>query len=156
MDQFLTHFKSPVGILKIVGNSKAVTKILFVDDTTMENQNAVVNQCKKELGEFFEKERTEFSVKIEPNGTSYQDKVWKKLCKIPFGKTVSYKKIAKQMGDENAVRAVASSNARNPIPIIIPCHRVIGADGSLTGYAGGLDKKKKLLMFEGSLPKELF
>jgi len=110
----------------------------------------------KQLKEYFNRERKEFDVSLEIIGTEFQKKVWNELAKIPYGETISYGELANRMGDKNLMRAVAAANGANPIPIIIPCHRVIGADGSLTGYGGGLDVKQKLLELEGSRSISLF
>ena len=110
----------------------------------------------KQLKEYFNRERKEFDVSLEIIGTEFQKKVWNELTKIPYGETISYGELANRMGDKNLMRAVAAANGANPIPIIIPCHRVIGADGSLTGYGGGLDVKQKLLELEGSRSISLF
>jgi methylated-DNA-[protein]-cysteine S-methyltransferase len=110
----------------------------------------------KQLKEYFNRERKEFDVSLEFIGTEFQKKVWNELAKIPYGETISYGELANRMGDKNLMRAVAAANGANPIPIIIPCHRVIGADGSLTGYGGGLDVKQKLLELEGSRSISLF
>jgi methylated-DNA-[protein]-cysteine S-methyltransferase len=110
----------------------------------------------KQLKEYFNRERKEFDVSLEIIGTEFQKKVWNELTQIPYGETISYGELANRMGDKNLMRAVAATNGANPIPIIIPCHRVIGADGSLTGYGGGLDVKQKLLELEGSRSISLF
>jgi methylated-DNA-[protein]-cysteine S-methyltransferase len=110
----------------------------------------------KQLKEYFNRERKEFDVSLEIIGTEFQKKVWNELTQIPYGETISYGELANRMGDKNLMRAVAAANGANPIPIIIPCHRVIGADGSLTGYGGGLDVKQKLLELEGSRSISLF
>jgi len=110
----------------------------------------------KQLREYFERERKEFQLKLEIIGTDFQKKVWNELTKIQYGETISYGELAIRMGNKNLMRAVAAANGSNPIPIIIPCHRVIGADGSLTGYGGGLDVKQKLLELEGSWSLGLF
>ncbi len=109
-----------------------------------------------QLKEYFNRQRKEFDLKLEILGTEFQKKVWNELTKIPYGETISYGELANRMGDKNLMRAVAAANGANPIPIIIPCHRVIGADGSLTGYGGGLDVKQKLLELEGSWSLSLF
>jgi methylated-DNA-[protein]-cysteine S-methyltransferase len=106
--------------------------------------------------EYFNGQRKEFDVQLEVLGTDFQKKVWDELIKIPYGETISYGELGNRMGDKNLMRAVAAANGANPIPIIIPCHRVIGADGSLTGYGGGLDVKQKLLELEGSWTLSLF
>ena len=110
----------------------------------------------QQLKEYFNRKRKEFDLPLEIRGTDFQKKVWNELTKIPYGETISYGELANRMGDKNLMRAVAAANGANPIPIIIPCHRVIGSDGSLTGYAGGLDVKKKLLELEGSWTMDLF
>lgn len=110
----------------------------------------------KQLKEYFNRERKEFDVSLEIIGTEFQKRVWDELTKIPYGETISYGELANRMGDKNLMRAVAAANGANPIPIIIPCHRVIGADGSLTGYGGGLHVKQKLLELEGSRSISLF
>lgn len=101
-----------------------------------------------QLQEYFEGSRTHFDIKLDPEGTTFQKKVWAQLQTIPYGKTVSYQKMANDLGDPKVIRAAASANGKNPISIVIPCHRVIGSDGSLTGYAGGLHRKKWLLEHE--------
>jgi methylated-DNA-[protein]-cysteine S-methyltransferase len=109
-----------------------------------------------QVQEYFNRERKEFDLPLEIIGTEFQKKVWNELTKIPYGETISYGELANRMGDINKMRAVAAANGANPIPIIIPCHRVIGSDGSLTGYGGGLDVKQKLLELEGSWTLDLF
>ncbi|MCC7093513.1 MAG: methylated-DNA--[protein]-cysteine S-methyltransferase [Ignavibacteriaceae bacterium] len=110
----------------------------------------------RQLKEYFNRERREFELSLEIIGTDFQKKVWDELTKIPYGETISYGELAVRLGDKNKMRAVAAANGANPIPVIIPCHRVIGADGSLTGYGGGLDVKKKLLELEGRWTMDLF
>lgn len=109
-----------------------------------------------QLREYFNRKRKEFQLPLEIIGTDFQRKVWNELTNIPYGETISYGELANRMGDKNLMRAVAAANGANPIPIIIPCHRVIGTDGSLTGYGGGLDVKQKLLELEGSWSLSLF
>jgi len=109
-----------------------------------------------QLNEYFNRQRKEFDFPLEILGTDFQKEVWDELIKIPYGETISYGELANRMGDKNLMRAVAAANGANPIPIVIPCHRVIGADGSLTGYGGGLDVKQKLLELEGSWTLSLF
>jgi len=110
----------------------------------------VVNQ----IQEYFNGDRTEFNLKLSPKGTNFQKRVWDELTRIPFGQTQSYQQIANKLGDPKVVRAAASANGKNPISIIIPCHRVIGSDGSLTGYSGGLHRKKWLLEHENPNKQE--
>lgn len=114
-----------------------------------ENDTPLLRKTKKQLDEYFAKKRTTFDLPLLTIGTDFQKKVWEELQEIPFGETLSYLELSQKLGDEKAIRAVASANGANAISIIIPCHRIIGADGSLTGYAGGLNAKKKLLQLEG-------
>ena len=147
----VTYLKSPIGQIKITGDETSVNSILFVfNDTEMEEEiiNPVLAQCKKELSEYFSGKRKDFEVPISQAGTEFQQRVWNELTKIPYGKTVSYNFIAESLGDKKSIRAVGASNGKNQISIIVPCHRVIGSDGSLTGYAGGLWRKKWLLNHE--------
>lgn len=142
---------TPLGPLNIEGNENGLTSIMFSkDDTVQFSKNIPVHlqETVNQIVEYFEGKRKDFTLKLAPEGTEFQKRVWKELLKIPFGKTVSYQYIAKQLGDPKAIRAAASANGKNPISIIIPCHRVIGKDGSLTGYAGGLHIKKWLLEHE--------
>ena len=104
----------------------------------------------QQLNDYFKGELEEFSLKLNPQGTAFQQKVWKALNEIPFGKTCSYLDLSRKLGDEKAIRAVASANGKNPLWVVIPCHRVIGSDGSLTGYAGGLQRKQWLLNHENN------
>lgn len=115
-----------------------------------------MHQCITELEEYFANRLTTFTVPLQPAGTDFQKKVWEELMKIPHGKVISYNEMAKRLGDEKVIRAAASANGKNPIGILIPCHRVIGANGDLVGYAGGLDKKRLLLEHEGAIAKRLF
>jgi methylated-DNA-[protein]-cysteine S-methyltransferase len=117
----------------------------------------VLQEAVSQLKAYFDGQRTHFDFPMNPAGTEFQQKVWKGLCEIPFGKTMSYLELAKQLGDVKAIRAVASANGKNPLWIVVPCHRVIGTDGSLTGYAGGLWRKKWLLEHENpSTQQSLF
>lgn len=143
--------QSPIGVIEIVGNSEGVSSILFKDDDSLAISESIpkeLNDVVTQLQEYFEGKRSTFNVKIAPKGTDFQKRVWKELLNIPFGKTLNYQQIANKLGDPKVIRAAASANGKNPISIIIPCHRVIGSDGSLTGYAGGLHRKKWLLEHE--------
>jgi methylated-DNA-[protein]-cysteine S-methyltransferase len=155
---FQTFYHSPLGTLKINSTECGISSLQFVDKEEGENRmNAILQNCVKQLDEYFEKKRTEFSIPFDTIGTVFQKKVWKELVHIPFGKTISYLQLAIKLGDANTIRAVGGANGKNPVPIIVPCHRVIGSDGTLVGYSGGMDKKKWLLEFEGVLiQKELF
>jgi O-6-methylguanine DNA methyltransferase len=152
-------------ILDVIVSGKRIREILINKsqnknvyqnaDKISSNDSKVVNIF-NQLREYFNRERKEFELELEIIGSDFQKKVWNELTKIPYGKTISYGELANRMGDKNLMRAVASANGANPIPIIIPCHRVIGADGSLTGYGGGLDVKQTLLELEGSWTLDLF
>ena len=141
--------ESPLGPLKITGTDKGVESVGFIDEIP-ENMptDSSLALAVKQLKEYFEGSRKEFQIPLNPEGTSFQKKVWKLLETIPFGSTRSYQEMANALGDPKVIRAAASANGKNPIAIIIPCHRVIGSDGSLTGYAGGLHRKKWLLEHE--------
>lgn len=147
------YIKSPLGTLEIEGDDQGIMAITFLDKEVAptidipENLKDVVRQ----LDEYFAKKRTVFNLKLNPQGTSFQTKVWTELQAIPFGKTASYLDMAKALGDPKVIRAAANANGKNPISIIIPCHRVIGSDGSLTGYGGGLHRKKWLLEHESPI-----
>lgn len=117
--------------------------------TFEENDTPLLRKVKKQLDEYFNKSRTEFSLPLLLIGSDFQKSVWNELIEIPFGATLSYLELSQKLGDEKAIRAVANANGANAISIIVPCHRIIGSDGSLTGYAGGLNAKKKLLQLEG-------
>lgn len=140
---------SPLGITKIEGDEKGVAVISVLSEgelsTTIPNQ---LQEAVLQLQEYFEGKRQDFTFKLNPKGTDFQQKVWQELCNIPFGKTISYLDLSKKLGDVKAIRAAASANGKNPLWIVVPCHRVIGTDGSLTGYAGGLWRKKWLLEHE--------
>jgi len=120
------------------------------------NEDSKISKVFTQLREYFKRQRKEFDLPLEILGTDFRKAVWNELKKIPYGKTINYGELAKRMGDKKLMRAVASANGANPIPIIIPCHRVIGGDGSLTGYGGGVDVKQKLLELEGSWSLSLF
>ncbi len=142
---------SPIGKLEINGGPSGIESIIYLNSEEADISKSIPLELKEvvsQLKQYFNKERTDFDIKLAPKGTEFQLKVWKELQKIPYGKTVSYQQMANQLGNPKVIRAAASANGKNPIPIIIPCHRVIGSDGSLTGYAGGLPKKKWLLELE--------
>jgi len=146
---------SSVGIRKIFLNSKKQKKDLS-QATRLRSNDPYLFQTFNQLQEYFSRTRKVFDLPIDLEGTDFQTKVWNEVKKIPYGKTRSYKYIAEKLGNVKSIRAVGRANAQNPIPIIIPCHRVIGSNGTLTGYAGGLDVKEKLLEIEGSRSLELF
>jgi methylated-DNA-[protein]-cysteine S-methyltransferase len=146
---------SKSGVREILINKKSGSDN-FSDMTQINPEDLKVINVFTQLKEYFNRQRKEFDLPLEILGTDFQKKVWDELTKIPYGETISYGELANRMGDKNLMRAVAAANGANPIPIIIPCHRVIGADGSLTGYGGGLDVKQKLLELEGSWTLSLF
>lgn len=145
------YYNSPIGVLEIVESDGFIVEINFVQEANYleDLSSEEIKKCKKELEEYFEGKRTEFTVKIKfIKGTDFQRLVWNALRKIPYGETVSYKDIAEKIGNPKGCRAVGGANNKNPIAIIVPCHRVIGKNGSLTGYADGLSKKEYLLDIE--------
>lgn len=147
------HLKTPLGIARIIGSDKGISEIKILDETPQLTSiiPEVLLNAEEQLDAYFRGELKNFDLKLDPEGTDFQKKVWKALLEIPYGETVSYLELSKQIGDVKAIRAVASANGKNPLWIVVPCHRVIGSDGSLTGYAGGLDRKKWLLEHEGAL-----
>ena len=141
---------TPLGYIKIVGDVAGITSvsILNSEEKITDSIPEALKDCVFQLNDYFEGKRKQFSLKLHPEGTDFQKQVWKLLEQIPYGKTISYLELSKQLGDVKAIRAVANANGKNPLWILIPCHRVIGSDGSLTGYAGGLHRKKWLLEHE--------
>lgn len=153
------YIDTPVGALEITGDAQGLASVQFVDSEASPTSiiPEVLLSAVTQLKEYFNKARTEFELQLHPEGTDFQKKVWQQLRNIPFGKTTSYQKMANDLGDPKVIRAAASANGKNPVAIIIPCHRVIGSDGSLTGYAGGLHRKKWLLEHESPVKQgELF
>ena len=148
-----TYIDSPVGTIEISGDDDFVSTVVFVNEAKQDSQllPRVIRDCRKQLQEYFAGTRKEFSLKLSQAGTDFQRQVWDELCNIPYGKTISYLQLAKKLGDPKSIRAVGTANGRNNLAIIVPCHRVIGTNGTLVGYAGGLDKKKRLLDFEASM-----
>lgn len=151
----ISFLETPVGTLKIIGDAEAVRWVAFTDEPPRSTDGkvpTVVRTCKYQLDEYFKGKRTSFDVAIDPGGTAFQKKVWSHLQQIPFGKTSTYVEIAEKMGSSNKTRAIGLANGKNPMAILIPCHRIIGSNGSLTGYAWGLDKKEWLLKHEHAIP----
>ena len=142
--------KSPLGFTKIIGNVDGVSSIIVLntEEKTTDIIALELEDCVIQLNEYFDGKRKQFDLKLNPQGTAFQKTVWDALLTIPYGKTVSYLQLSKQLGDVKAIRAVANANGKNPLLIVVPCHRVIGSDGSLTGYAGGLYRKQWLLEHE--------
>src|SRR5690554_508545 len=148
---------TPIGVLKIVGSENGVESVQFLDsneDISEVIPSGLVDVV-KQLQEYFKGDRIKFNLKLLPKGTNFQKQVWAELERIPFGQTQSYQQIANTLGDPKVVRAAASANGKNPISILIPCHRVIGSDGALTGYSGGLYRKKWLLEHENPNKQEV-
>ncbi len=144
-----TYIKTALGIAKIIGDEEGISVISVSDEGEISDSiPKVLQEAVSQLNDYFEGKGTDFTFKLNPSGTEFQQKVWKGLLEIPFGKTISYMELSKKLGDVKAIRAVASANGKNPLWIVVPCHRVIGTDGSLTGYAGGLWRKKWLLEHE--------
>ena len=141
-------FSTPVGRLLAVCEGEALTALEKTDAPAGGNKTALTLAVQQQLNEYFAGERTCFTIPLAPVGTPFQRQVWQALCKIPYGETYTYGQLAATIGNPHACRAVGMANHRNPIAIMIPCHRVIGADGTLTGYAGGLEMKRFLLELE--------
>lgn len=146
---------SPIGKIKIVGDDSAIKMVSFTNKGKRSTDGELplpVRDCKLQLQQYFDGKRKSFELEIKPEGTEFQKQVWNELLNIPFGSTSTYSQQAIQLGDKKKIRAVGTANGKTPIAIIIPCHRIIGSDGSLTGYAGGLARKEWLLKHEYSLP----
>lgn len=147
-----SYLLSPVGMIQITAIDDAIVDISFVEKEKAQGSNSsILRQATTELSEYLIGKRKNFTFKMAPKGTPFQQKVWQQLLEIPYGKTTSYQEIAERVGSPKAVRAVGAANGKNPIGIVVPCHRVIGKNGKLTGYAGGLDRKLWLLELEQSI-----
>ncbi|TXE19024.1 methylated-DNA--[protein]-cysteine S-methyltransferase [Psychroserpens burtonensis] len=142
--------KSPLGYTKIIGDNRGISQVTILNSEEKETDiiPTELEDCAIQLREYFEGTRTTFDLKLNPEGTDFQKVIWELLQEIPFGKTISYLQLSKRLGDVNAIRAIANAIGKNPLWIIVPCHRVIGSDGRLTGYAGGLHRKKWLIEHE--------
>jgi len=151
-----TYYKTPIGIAKIVGDENGIqsVSVLEEDSYTSNEIPKCLQDCVTQLEDYFEGKTNNFNLKLNPQGTTFQKKVWNELLNIPYSKTRTYLEQSKALGDVKAIRAVASANSKNPIWFIIPCHRVIGSDGSLTGYAGGIWRKKWLLAHENPVKQQ--
>jgi methylated-DNA-[protein]-cysteine S-methyltransferase len=152
---FFTIFESPVGELVLTSNGEAITELFMekhkgapkpIED--WRRDDGMFREAARQLRAYFAGELTEFDLRLETTGTKFQRRVWAELLKIPYGSTINYGELARRIGNPNASRAVGAANGQNPISIIIPCHRVIGSNGSLTGYGGGIERKKFLLDLE--------
>ncbi len=149
MDGFDTAFyKSPIGTIEVKYSEKGIISLYFIDDKKINYTIHPSNDSINQLEEYFFGNRKVFDLDLDLHGTAFQKSVWLELAKIPFGETETYVNIAKKLGDPNKLRAVGNANGKNPVSIIVPCHRIIGADGSLVGYGGGLWRKKWLLEHE--------
>jgi methylated-DNA-[protein]-cysteine S-methyltransferase len=157
------NFETPLGQMLAVADEECIIALDFIDSKNVwvdeigvrsVEENKILLELKKQLSEYFDGKRRDFDVKLNPNGTEFQKRVWNELLKIPFGKTKTYLEQAKLMNNEKGIRAIASANGKNKIAIVIPCHRVIGSNGSLTGYAGGLWRKKWLLEHESNIRQQ--
>ena len=157
--QYFDYYDSPLGQILLVAGDTALTGLHFVDekyypgiaaDWQQAPQARMLIQARRQLDEYFAGTRTEFELPVEPEGTTFQRGVWRELQKIPYGTSISYGTLAQRIGKPSAARAVGAANGRNSISIVIPCHRVIGANGDLTGYAGGMARKDALLRLEAN------
>jgi methylated-DNA-[protein]-cysteine S-methyltransferase len=157
---FTTTYSSPIGNLPLISNENALIAVLWENNSPkrvnlsghlIDHETSILTETKKQLDAYFEGKRKNFDLPLHIKGTDFQVKIWKALTGIPFGQTRTYGQLAKEINQESASRAVGAANGRNPISIIIPCHRVIGTNGKLTGFAGGLEAKQYLLKLEGSL-----
>ena len=157
-----TTIDSPVGPLLLAAGDDGVRAIEFHQPRHRvkrgadwcEGTHPLIDRARRQLDEYFTGKRTTFDLPLAPRGTDFQRMVWQALASIPYGRTISYAQLASRVGKPTAMRAVGAANGRNPLPIVLPCHRVIGADGSLTGFGGGLPTKRFLLELEGALPPE--
>ncbi|MBK6379701.1 MAG: methylated-DNA--[protein]-cysteine S-methyltransferase [Chitinophagaceae bacterium] len=158
----IVYYQSPVGVLEIRSTGSSISDVLFVNSwkgvklhehelSFVKPKSPAIKACIKQLDEYFAGTRTEFSIHTLQVGTEFQQTVWKELCNIPYGRTISYLELSKRIGNVKAIRAVGTANGNNSISIIVPCHRVIGSDGSLVGYGGDLWRKKWLLEHEGKI-----
>ena len=158
----IVYYQSPVGVLEIRSTGSAISDVLFVNSwkgaklieselSFVKPKSPVIKNCIKQLDEYFAGTRKEFTVHTLQVGTAFQQTVWKELCNIPYGRSISYLELSKRIGNVKAIRAVGSANGNNSISIIIPCHRVIGSNGDLIGYGGDLWRKKWLLEHEGKI-----
>jgi len=145
------YLESPLGTIKVKGDAAGIQEIYFEEAPLNDAATVPKNlaPCVEQLQQYFDGKRQQFDFNINPQGTVFQQKIWQLLGDLPFGRTLSYLKLARLYGNAKAIRAVAAAIGKNPILVAIPCHRVIGSDGSLVGYSGGMDRKRKLLQLEG-------
>jgi methylated-DNA-[protein]-cysteine S-methyltransferase len=157
MMTYYDYYTSPQGRMLLVADDKAITSVSFIGqkyaprvarDWAHDGRHAPIARAKRELAEYFAGRRTRFSVKLAPHGTPFQRKVWQAIARVGFGKTIAYAELARRAGRAGSARAAGAATGRNPIGVIVPCHRIVGSNGALTGYAGGLAKKRALLALE--------
>jgi len=161
MKEYIVDYQSPIGVLEIIGTDEVIYSILFSEKQSPEYQlneytPKIMRECILQLDQYFVGERKDFTLPIKVEGTPFQTKVWDALTSIPYAQTGSYKDIANHIGNEKAVRAVGTANGKNKLCIVIPCHRIIGSNGTLTGYAGGLWRKEWLLLHEQKWKQNFF
>ncbi|MGH1486910.1 MAG: methylated-DNA--[protein]-cysteine S-methyltransferase [Cellvibrionaceae bacterium] len=158
---YVTYINSPVGMVQIRASEKGITHVTFIDESGVDESdvdklsdtfetNATIKKCAQQLKEYFYGQRKSFDLPLDWEGTVFQQSIWQSLLDVPFGAVASYSDIATAVNNPKAVRAVGAANGKNPIAIIVPCHRIIGSNGTLTGYAGGMDRKAWLLSHEGA------
>ncbi len=145
---YKAYLDSPLGVLEIISSGKGITRLGFVKKKKTSSYNKALSECRKQLVEYFKGKRKKFSVPLDVSGSDFEEKTWRELKRIPYGKTRSYKEIALRVNNNAASRAIGNANGKNCVPIIIPCHRVISNNGSLGGYSSGLWRKKWLLVHE--------
>lgn len=147
---FYSYLPTPIGILRIKATERAIHEIVFVEEAADSDlhQPVVIQECRRQLEAYFTEGKRMFDVPLNPNGTQFQRHVWDQLILLPYGRTISYQEFARKTGDERNIRAIANAIGKNPLAVIVPCHRVIGSNGSLTGYAWGLVRKKWLIDLE--------
>jgi methylated-DNA-[protein]-cysteine S-methyltransferase len=157
-------FESPLGTVMAVADEDGITHIDFIDakyvrrigpDWVEDPRAPALRECVKQLSEYYDGKRTTFDLPLAPRGTDFQMRVWQEIARVPFGETITYGELAKRAGAPGHARAAGAATGRNPIGVVVPCHRIVGADGSLTGYAGGLERKRELLEIEGVLQRSL-
>ncbi len=148
---YQSYLKTPIGYLRILSNGEGITEIKFQDTDGPEDPDIHTESARTQLKEYFDGHRNQFDLPINSGGTKFEEDVWNELKSIPHGATTTYGTIAQKLGDKNFAQAVGSANGKNPIAVVIPCHRVIGSDNKLVGYAGGLHRKEWLLKHEGAL-----
>lgn len=149
MPTYHVFYESPIGFIEIISDETFIYSCNFVENEGFITKlPKILVKALAQIGQYFLKERTEFDLLLAPSGTEFQQKVWVELLNIPYGETITYKELASRIGKKSAIRAAGNANSKNPISIIIPCHRVVGSNGDLVGYGGGIERKKWLLEFE--------